>query len=247
MKTFEELMQLDVDQLNQKTNELADSILTLDENSKINLMRDLAKKHPTLESFIPTPSTEALNITDNETVLANAEKHTEHHTLYKSMLALSNEQKEQLKEKLGTTLTKFAVINLLFLYIEGSKPSTAQGGRVLFAAARQTLNAFFSATDRNYKTEFFIAVLAELYKTNPFQHCRDFVKDRRETSQYPKAKALSDAAYLDVIRRGVNSENALTLFDANTLSIVTSVTATTNLINNKSQTHYPYSFQRVGI
>lgn len=231
--TFDDLMTLDAAVFSTLTNELASSILNLDDQGNQNLMREIVKttqkKDPQsaaiLQSFISTPTPEAFHITSDETILENAQKGTEHHTLYKAMLACSAEQKAQLIEKFGVTLTKFAVCNLIFLYTEGSKIDTEKGIRNVFAMARKGLEAAFAMTDRDLKLEFFTQVLKELDITPPFLRYKNesFVSATHEKSRYKRAKDIDDAGYLSIIMAGrsVNVPNALTLFDPRTLAIVT--------------------------
>lgn len=231
-ETFAKLMALNETEFNNLTNQLADSILNLGADDSVayrqNLVTNLAETKPsaaaTLASFVPTPTPEAFNTTTDEDVLSKAKKGTEHHTLYKEMLALSPEQKTMLQEKFGPTLTKFAICNLILLYTEGSKLDADKGVRNVFAFGRLALSAAVSTTDRNLKLEFFTRLLAELDSPAPFSRNHDvsFLSDANSTSQYSK---VDDASYLTAITRGVNTRNAMTLFDTETLAMAMTTTA----------------------
>lgn len=231
-ETFDKLMALNETEFDNLTNQLARSILNLGADDSVayrqHLVTNLAETKPsaaaTLASFVPTPTPEAFNTTTDEGILSKAKKGTDHHTLYKEMLALSAEEKTSLKTRFGRTLTKFAICNLIFLYTEGSKLDADKGVRNVFAFARLALSAALSTTDRNLKLEFFTLLLAELYSPAPFSrnHGVSFLSDANSTSQYSK---VDDANYLTAITRGVNTLNAMTLFDAETLAMAITTTA----------------------
>jgi len=213
----------------QLTNTLANLIFNVDDSEVQEIIRKafaIAKIKPP-GSKTPTPK--IFNTTKKIEVLENAKKGTEHHKLYKAMLSLSQEQKNQLKEKFGTstTLTQFAICNLILLYTEGSKLEAGKGARNAFAFARQALalSALFTTTDRNLKLEFLIYALTELRSSSPFskyQHStNNFITDTREASTYPRAKMGDNTSFMTIITRGVNTQNALMLFDNNTLEIIT--------------------------
>lgn len=248
-ETFNQLRQINPEDFEENTTMLATSIINIDRTEAqqiiINALRIAFAKHDTRDSvirskFIKSPTPESFNSTSNKEVLDNAKKGTEHHTLYKDMLSLSQDQKDQLKERFGITLTKFVICNLIFLYTEGSKVDTDKGHRNIFALGRQMLNSpwLLGATDRDIKLEFFIRVLKELCDTSPFvkyqNSSENFVTDAREKSQYKRAlDCKDDSSYMAIVKeggyhfiKGVNTANALTLFDNRTLEIINIGTVT---------------------
>ncbi|MBP9726846.1 MAG: hypothetical protein KBD83_05230 [Gammaproteobacteria bacterium] len=222
---FSQLMLLDQAEFEQLTQALALSILHVDSSEEAVFKREItgqvAETKPGISDFLkkfaPPPTAEELSTTSDTRILENSRKGTDHHVLYKDMLSLTPEQKEQLIEKFGITLTKFAICNLINLYIEGNKLDGAKGVRNLFAVGRQFLGAVVAATDRELKLEFFTHLLSQLSHPLPLM---DFITNTRSDSQYERAREADDATYIGIIRDGVNTANALTLFDKNTLEII---------------------------
>lgn len=138
----------------------------------------------------------------------HSQKGSDLHRLYKNMLALDPSQKNQLKEKFGLSLTKFAICSLLCLYREGTEISSNKTTmRNIAAFARRASGFFVDDTDRAIKTEFFVALLSSLD-----QHGDQFLDNfQAEKSRYENQ--------LNTILNGVNVQNALTLFDDRTASV----------------------------
>ncbi len=224
-ENFSQLMRLDQEEFEQLTQALARSILHVDSSEEAVLIREITEQvaetkpeiSDVLKKFAPPPTAEELSTTSDARILENSKKGTNHHTLYKDMLSLTPEQKDQLMKKFGITLTKFAICNLINLYIEGNKLDGDKGVRNLFAVGRQFLGAVVPATDRELKLEFFIHLLSQLSHSLP---PRDFITNIRSASQYESAQEDDDSTYIGIIRRGVNTANALTLFDKHTLEII---------------------------
>ena len=107
---------------------------------------------------------------------------------------------------------------MINLYIEGNKLDVDKGVRNVFAVGRQFLGAVVPATERQRKLAFFTRILSQLSESLP--PSMDFITNTRCVSEYKRAQEVDDATYIGIIRSGVNTANALTLFDKDTLEII---------------------------